>query len=124
MQDGVSQVHLAQAEARIGRVQVGLRNCNVFLATALDRLVVALLCSLKSSLCALQGSCRQVAILGGDLIFAEQLKGALVVELLLVQIGLCVEHGLMRGLLLLLTGSCQSQRKVRFADADRSLVNT
>ena len=104
-------------------VEIGARNRDIFLATALDGFVIALLCRLENSLGALQGSCRQVTILRGDFVLGKELLGAVVVEFLLVQIGLRILHCLLRCLHFLLAGSGQRERKVGFAHPHAGLVN-
>src|ERR1035441_9383599 len=83
MQNRIIQVHSRQTKVRIGLVQVGARDLYIFLAAALDSLVITLLRGLEDRLGALQRGCRLIAVLRGDLILAEELARAIVVQLLL-----------------------------------------
>ena len=94
-QRGVTQVDAREAEIGVRLGEIGARDGDVFLAAAFNGLVVALLSGFERGFGALQSGCGKVAVLCGDFIFREELLGAVVIELLLLQIGLRVDHGLL-----------------------------
>ena len=102
-------------------VKIGAGDGDIFLAAAFHGLVVALLGGLEDRLRTLERGCRLVAILRSDFIFGKEFLRAIVVELLLLQIGLGIDHRLLRRLHFLLAGAGQRERKIRFAHAHRRL---
>ena len=110
-------------QVRAGFIKIGVGDGDVFLAAALDGFVVALLRRFENRFSPLlRGRC-QVALLRRNLVLDKKLLGALVIDLLLVQIGLGILHGLLRRLHFLLTCSGQREREARIAHTHRSFVD-
>ena len=92
----ITQVNAREAKIGVRLGKIGARDRDVFLAAAFHGLVVALLGGFEGGFGALQSGYGQVAILRGNLILGEELLGAVVVELFLLEIGLGIDHGLLR----------------------------
>ncbi len=92
--------------------QIGLGDRDIFLPATFKSLAVLFLSGPKSRLRPLQGGAGQIAILRRNRIFSEQTLGAIVVQLLLLRVGLGIDHVLLRSFDLLLARAGQSQGEV------------
>ena len=92
----IVQVDSRKTQIGVGLLEIGTSNGYIFLAAAFDSFVIALLCCPKCRFGTLQSRVGKVAVLCRELILAEKPLSAVVFEFLFLEIGLCIEHRLLR----------------------------